>query len=108
MSLVPSGLLGPVRVMAAEKVEPSSSPTRIVCPTDGSAMEMLAAREVRRFWYLRTGNLLPIVPTWEQPSPAGGGFVVGRKDRVALRNIEDQGVTTPMVSLRSIMEVQKL
>ena len=91
MSLVPSGLLGPVRVMAAEKVEHSSSPTRIVCPTDGSAMEILAAREVRRYWYLRTGNLLPIVPTWEQPSPAGGGFVVGRKDRAALRNIGGNG-----------------
>ena len=91
MSLVPSGLLGPVRVMAAENVEHSSPPTRIVCPTDGTAMEILAAREVRRYWYLRTGHLLPIVPTWEHPSPAGGGFVVGRKDRAALRNIGGTG-----------------
>ena len=75
------------RVSAAEKVEQPMRPTRIVCPTDGSAMEILAAREVRRYWYLRTGDLLPIVPTVEPQTAAGGGFAVGRKDRAALREM---------------------
>jgi len=75
------------KVSVAENVEPSSPPTRIVCPTDGSAMEILAAREVRRYWYLRTGDLLPIIPTLEQQSPRGGGFVVGRKDRAVLHEM---------------------
>ena len=34
-------------------------PTVIVSPCEASWMEKLAAREVRRYVYLRTGSLLP-------------------------------------------------
>jgi len=42
--------------------------TFIVSPEDASALETLAAREIRRYLYLRTGRLLPLVeagsPMW--------------------------------------------
>ena len=38
-----------------------SKPTVIVSPREASWMETLAAREVRRYIYLRTGRLLPMV-----------------------------------------------
>ena len=39
----------------------SSEPARIISPHDASWMERLAAREVRRYVYLRTGERLAIV-----------------------------------------------
>lgn len=40
---------------------------RIVAPADASAPEELAAREVRRYLYLRTGELLPIARARQTP-----------------------------------------
>jgi hypothetical protein len=48
----------------------------IVCAKDASPMETLAAREVRRYFYLRTGYLLPITQAMHVPD-----IVVARKDR---------------------------
>ena len=76
-------LLSVGTVLADEK---AAKPGAIVCAMDGPALEILAGRELRRYWYLRTGDLLPIVPTMEQQS-SGGGFVVGRKDRAMLREM---------------------
>ncbi len=56
----------------------------VVCPKEASAIERLAGKEVRRYVYLRTGALLPIV----QDVPADGTvalIVVGRKDRPVMR-----------------------
>jgi len=50
-------------------------------PKDPSALEVLAARELCRYVYLRTGKLLPIVAA---DAPQTGGFVVARKDRPAV------------------------
>ena len=36
-------------------------PAAIVCDKGASAPEKLAAKEVRRYVYLRTGKLLPII-----------------------------------------------
>ena len=46
--------------MGAEKAAPRDS-FAIVCPAESSPAQSLATREVRRYLYLRTGSLLPIV-----------------------------------------------
>lgn len=56
----------------------------IVCPVNASMTEALAAKEIRRYVYLRTGSLLPIA---EKIPPAGGGMsiVVASRDRAILK-----------------------
>lgn len=51
----------------------------IVTPTDASKLETLAAREVMRYVYLRTGALMSIAP--REKAPAGEAIIVARKDR---------------------------
>ena len=48
-------------------------------------MEQLAAREVRRYVYLRTGRLLPMMTEPEWPRPGENVILVGRKDRPLVR-----------------------
>ncbi len=50
---------------------------RIVSPAKPSAIETLAAREVRRYFYLRTGQLLTIA---NSEKPVTGDVIVVRKD----------------------------
>ena len=52
---------------------------KIVSPRNASALESLAAREVRRYFYLRTGHLLPIVTAGAKLE--GAAVIVARKDR---------------------------
>ena len=61
-----------------------SGNTIILMPHDASWMENLAAREVRRYVYLRTGRLLPIVcePGAGQKADV---ILVARKDRPLIR-----------------------
>ena len=70
-------------VVATARAE-SAAPVAVVCDQEASAAEKLAAKEVRRYVYLRTGTLLPIV----HQSPAadqGGLIVLGTKDRAAVQ-----------------------
>lgn len=53
----------------------------IVCPKDASMPERLAAKEIRRYIYLRTGSLLPIVPAERKLPSRASLIVVGQKDR---------------------------
>ena len=53
----------------------------IVCPTGASHLETLAAREVRRYLYLRTGKPVPIV---EAVPTEGSVIVVAQKNRPVL------------------------
>ncbi len=48
----------------------------VVCSPSASVQEKLAAREIRRYVYLRTGELLPIVQKAE-----GDAIIVARQDR---------------------------
>jgi hypothetical protein len=50
--------------------EPSWSATVIVCPADAPANVKLAASEVRRYVWLRTDTLLPIVANRAEATPA--------------------------------------
>lgn len=56
-------------------------PIVIALPGEASPIESLAAREVRRFFYQRTGVLLPFLPVDHDEQIAGGAIVIGRKDR---------------------------
>jgi hypothetical protein len=57
----------------------ASPEIKVVSPTKASPVEVLAAREVRRYFYLRTGQLLRIVHS--DSVPPGNCIAVSRKDR---------------------------
>ena len=68
--------------LAISTVEAAPAPpAAIVCSKDSTPLEKLAAKEVRRYIYLRTGKLLPIVAS-DADAPAGSSIVVGTKDRL--------------------------
>ncbi len=58
--------------------------TVIIQPREGSWAETLAAKEVRRYIYLRTGQVLPIQATDQAPSDRSA-IVIARKDRLVLQ-----------------------
>lgn len=60
----------------------------IVCPADASPREALAAGEIRRYLYLRTGALLTIERAAALPATAA--IVVARKDRPILATADAQ------------------
>ncbi len=53
----------------------------IVTPVDASSMEKLAAKEIRRYLYLRTEQLVPIREMDQLQRYEGDAIVVGRKER---------------------------
>ncbi len=57
----------------------ASAKITIVSPPGASSLETLASHEVRRYFYLRTGQLLPILSAGELPE--GDSIVVARSDR---------------------------
>jgi len=64
----------------AAGAEAALAPTAVVCSRDVSFAERLAAREIRRYVYVRTGQLLPIVGSLDAKAP-GALIVVGSKSR---------------------------
>ena len=73
-------LIALLTVMAAE------SRAAIVGPKSPSFAERLAAKEVRRYVYLRTGRLLPLCDALPAGDPRGL-IVVGNKDRTLVREL---------------------
>ncbi|MBN2270473.1 MAG: hypothetical protein JXN61_07660, partial [Sedimentisphaerales bacterium] len=59
----------------------------VLCPSEATSAERLAAKEVRRYLYLRTGKLVPIVRKDTQPPTSGGLIVVGCKHRAIVTAI---------------------
>jgi len=53
------------------RAEPKAAPVAVVCTEAGTPAERLAAKEVRRYIYLRTGKLLPVVAKLEAAPPGG-------------------------------------
>jgi hypothetical protein len=62
----------------------------IVSPSDATSVECLAAKEVRRYVYLRTGKLLSIVRSSKALPPKTPLIIVGQKDHPAVRTITDK------------------
>ena len=58
----------------------------IVCPTSASKPELLSAKEIRRYVYLRTRSRLPISQGVKVPQSSSNYIVVGRKDRAIIKN----------------------
>jgi hypothetical protein len=73
----------------------------IVHPRDASPLEVLAAREICRYLYLRTGKLLRIVSTNDLPL-GFRGFVIGQKRSPLLTSLPgDSGLRKTIVDLQS-------
>lgn len=76
----------------------ATTPATVVCAKDASFAEKLAAKEIRRYVYLRTGELLPIVD--DVTAGQGSLIVVGTKDRPAVRaSLTDAAPKTAVDSL---------
>ena len=89
---------------------PNDAPVAVVAHPRGTFAERLAAKEVRRYVYLRTGKLLPIVDKL-QTAPPGGVIVVTfackmRREYLGLE--EDRGLQPlseiPLVSDRYLVK----
>src|SRR4030042_2996468 len=70
--------------------EAEVSAVTIVSPSDATTAETLAAQEVRRYVYLRTGKLLPIVHSDKKLPSKTPLIIVGQKDRPAVKTITDK------------------
>jgi len=64
-------LVGSVSSVCSAKPQPV-----VVCPPEASIEEALAGKEIRRYVYLRTGELLPVVQATERDA-----IIVSRQDR---------------------------
>ena len=67
VAVVPSGFA---------RADSNAQPAAVLCPARAGFQETLAAREIRRYVYLRTGKLLPIVHDIDS-APDGGLIAVG-------------------------------
>ncbi|HEX9185463.1 MAG TPA: malectin domain-containing carbohydrate-binding protein, partial [Vicinamibacteria bacterium] len=71
-------------VAVAAPPGPPLEPVAVVSPAGATAIEAFAAREVRRYVYVRTGRLLPLATR-----PAFPSIVVARRDRAEARALAD-------------------
>lgn len=71
----------------APKTAPLAGPTAIVVPPGASSAEELGAKEIRRYVYLRTGRLLPIVETNESPESVNL-IIVAHNNRLVLEPLK--------------------
>jgi len=78
MNHLRSIVLGTFLLMAA--AAPGLAAMPVVVPAEPSARETLAAREVVRYVFVRTGELLPIVAGAAAPAD-GAAIILARKDR---------------------------
>ena len=77
----------------------------IVSPSNASTIECLVAQEVRRYVYLRTGKLLPIIQTDKNLPSKTSLIIVGQKDRPAIREITDKN--RDLATLTGSLETQQ-
>ena len=71
----------------------------IVSPGDASVLETLAAREIRRYVYLRTGRLLPLVQSRYALPERVHAILVAQKDRPIVRGPAKDSRLGPSLSV---------
>jgi len=78
------------------------TPITIVYSSQASGPERLAAKEIRRYLYLRTGKLLPIVRYNRNLDFETGLIIIGRKDRDIIKRIQDNNavLTSSITALK--------
>jgi hypothetical protein len=81
-------------------------PIAIVMPEKATLPERLAAREIRRYLYLRTGTLVPLVAA-NSVKPSGQNIIIGVKDQLIL-TATLQGAPKLAGSVRSLPPQQYL
>ena len=81
-STIPLALALAGTLAAAPAATRPSSIREIVTPTAASPLEILSAREIRRYLYLRTGKLIPIHSSPDN-RVSDGDIVIERKDEFA-------------------------
>ena len=89
-------------LLAGKAQAAPSPPTAITCDKGHSALEKLAAKELRRYIYLRTGSLLPIIGP-AVPSPAGSLILVTTK-----KHLLETGVSPDAEDAKLNAEVEGL
>ena len=83
---------------SAQGAGAASAPV-IALPSGGSFAEKLAAKEVRRYLYLRTGTLARIVEHAASIPGSGPAVVVARKDRPILKAARDVKLASEIAKL---------
>jgi len=76
-----------------------SRPAVILSPENATVQERLAAREIMRYMYLCTGQLLKIVQSQDNLSDKHGIIIVARKDRTVLRYLGNSELTSALDTL---------
>jgi hypothetical protein len=75
------------------------APAAIVCDKGYTPLEKLAAKEVRRYIYLRTGKVLPIVlPDGEATLPKASLIVVSTKDHLTAISTQPDAETAKLIA----------
>jgi hypothetical protein len=95
-----------IAIASCQKAKPASAqqetPITLVYSSQASETERLAAKEIRRYLYLRTGKLLPIVRYERGLDFKTGLIVVGHKDRDIIKRIRDKdaALTSSIAALK--------
>jgi len=86
--------------LASGQQEP---PVTIVYSSQASGTERLAAKEIRRYLYLRTGKLLPLLQRDDKLSSANGLIIIGQKEHRIIQNLLQKNPTlkTSVLSLKA-------
>ena len=64
----------------------------IISPSRATSAECLAAKEIRRYLYLRTGQLFTIVQTNNRPPLKNPIIIIGQKDRPVIKTMTARNV----------------
>jgi hypothetical protein len=78
---------------------PEHDKTIIVCPKRSSSQEILAAKEIRRYIYQRTGQLFPILLADGLKNDCKYEIAVARRDQPLLMNLKDPTLRAILANL---------